>query len=42
MFYHVGKSWTDRFSSHEPQFLLEVACAAKGPDMYSLTKGPWP
>ena len=25
--FYVGKSWTDKFSSHEPQFLLEVACA---------------
>ena len=25
----VGNSWTDKFSSHEPQFLLEVACIAR-------------
>ena len=28
-FMNVGKYWTDKFSSHEPQFLLEVACAER-------------
>ena len=28
-FINVGRSWTDTFSSHGPQFLLEVACAAR-------------
>ena len=28
-FIHVGNYWTDKFSSHGPQFLLEVACLAR-------------